>query len=60
MNRAEVEVERYWPGLRFICGECRRGINYLQDVCRGCKAMLLWTEYDSPNESTVEHTETAE
>ena len=59
MNRTEVEVENAEIGVRFICGGCRKGINYLQDICRTCQAILLWTEYDYPTQNS-EHTEPAE
>ena len=36
MNRTEIEVESTDIGVRFICGGCRKGINYLQDICRTC------------------------
>ena len=48
MNRTEVEVESAEIGVRFICGGCRQRINYLQDICRRCQAILLWTELDYP------------
>lgn len=58
MNRTEIEVESAEIGVRFVCGGCRKRINYLQDICRTCQAILLWTEYDYPYNG--EHTEPAE
>ena len=58
MNRTEIEVESTEIGVRFICGGCRQRINYLQDICRRCQAILLWTEYDYPING--EQTEPAE
>lgn len=58
MNRTEVEVENAEIGVRFICGGCRGRINYLQDICRTCEAIILWTEYDYQH--NAEQTEPAE
>lgn len=60
MNRTEIEVESAEIGVRFICGGCRKGINYMQDICRGFKSILIWDGFDRPKRYTGEQTEPAE
>lgn len=60
MNRTEVELEGGGSTWWYVCGECHGMINYMQDVCKCCKSILIWDGYDLLAKYTGEHTEPAE
>lgn len=60
MNRTEVELEGGGSTWWYVCGECHGTVNYMQDICKGCKSILIWDGFDRPKRYMGEQTEPAE